>query len=57
VEEGVADVVDFGVGLVEGGENDVPEEPAADGEEERYRVRNCLAVRFDESAGVLAGMP
>jgi hypothetical protein len=57
VEEGVADVVDFGVGLVEGGENDVPEEPAADGEEERYGVRNCLAVRFDESGGVLAGMP
>ena len=48
-EKGVADVVDCGRGFVKRREDDVPEEPAANGEEDRDGVSNGFGVRFDES--------
>ena len=46
-EEGVADVIDDVV-LVGGGEDDVPEEPAADGEDEGEGHDEALGVHLDE---------
>lgn len=48
-EEGRAHVVDCRVGGVPRGEDDVPEEPAADGDEEGDGVGGGFGVRFYES--------
>lgn len=49
LEEGVADVVDFVGGRVGGTKNDVPEVPAADGDEDDDGVGDGFGVRFYES--------
>ena len=51
VEEGRADVVDGGAGGVACGEDDVPEEPATNGDYERGGVGRGLGVGLDESGG------
>jgi len=48
-EKGVADVVDFVGRVVDGRQDDVPEEPAADGEEEGEGVCEGFGVGFYES--------
>lgn len=49
VQEGRADVVDFGAGRVGEREDEGPEEPAADGEDEGDGVGEGVDVGFDES--------
>jgi len=52
VQEGVADDVRPRKGLVDGGEEDVPEEPPADGEDEADGRDDCLVVVLEDAEGV-----
>lgn len=53
-EEGIADVVDGGTGGIARGEDDVPEEPAADGDYERRGIGRGFGVGFDEPSGIIS---
>lgn len=55
VDEGAADKVDGLVGVGEG-EDEVPEEPAADGEEDCDAVCDCFRVRLDEPVLLVSQM-
>ena len=48
-KEVVAHVVDGIGGAEDGGDENVPEKPAADGAEDGNAVCDCFGVRFDES--------
>lgn len=52
-QEGVAHVVDCAAGVVGCGQDDVPEEPTADGAEDCDAVCDCFGVCFDEPVTLL----